>query len=171
MQIIKDILSYPLTWEAIGFVCAIVLLCGKHIRQFYCAWVQKNQTLILEEINSATKLETEAKQLLQQYKQQIKEQQERQKNLQKQTDQEILTIKNDMLHKTDQALLEQTEATNIHIRLIADQHQRKMATDLLKNLEEKTENTFKKTSSENMNASIDHLFECLDQHKEIFTQL
>ena len=165
------ILTSATTWEAAGFLCALVLLFNHRICLWISQWVNKGSVAIREEIQAAAKLEEDAKQLVRQYRDQMGAQQAELATLKKQNARELAEIEANMAKKTNSALQRQREATDIHIRLVATQHQKKVVTGILDKFIRNTTQHFKKQKNEDMNASITHLFNALEQNPEIFKQL
>ena len=171
MQVLTNILASATTWETLGFACAIFLLCGHRIRTWFSKWLSKNNSKIHEDIQSATKLEQDAHALLHQYQKQAADQQKQLETLKKQNNRELQELKKDISKKTAEALLQQKEATNIHIRLVATQHQQKMMAGILDKFTKNVSADIKKQKKENMDNSIHHLMDFLEKDSEIFRQL
>ena len=171
MQQLTLILTSAITWETVGFICAIVLLCGRPVRMWIKQWINKNNTKIQEDIQSATQLEQEAGALLKQYKQQASEQQQQLDMLKKQNQQELMELKENIAQKTTDAIQQQKEATAIHIRLVATRHQQKMMAGILDQFINNVSAYFKRQKKENMDASICHLFNSLKKESEIIKNL
>ncbi|MBP5343856.1 MAG: hypothetical protein J6Y85_02120 [Alphaproteobacteria bacterium] len=171
MQILVTILTSATTWEAMGLICAVLLLCNHRIRIWITNWIHKNNVQIQEDIQSATKLEEDASLLLKQYQSQALEQKKQLEILKQQNDQELMLMKKEINEKTVEAIQQQNEATNIHIRLVATQHQQKMIAGLLDKLTKNITSHFQKQKKENMDASIQHLFDSLEKNSNILNQL
>ena len=171
MQYIKSILTSAVLWETIGFVCAISIFFSKRFKEIISNWLNKNNTKIQEDIQNATKLEQDATQLLKQYRQEEQEQQKQFDILKKQNNQELIDLKKDITHQTQMALARQKEATDIHIRLIATQHQQKIISGILDKFMIKTTQHFKKQKTENMDAAISHLFNALEKNPDILKKV
>lgn len=171
MKILMDILTNAMTWEIIGFACAIALLCNKHIRTWFAGWLNKNNTKINDDIQSAAGLEEEAKSLLAQYKEQSKEQKKQQQELEQTTEQELNELKTTIAQKTKATLKKQDEDTSTHIRLVAVQHQQKIMSGMLDKFVKKTEQTLKKQNKENMDAVLDHLLTSIENNPDLLTRI
>ena len=171
MQDIILILTSVTTWETLGFNWVIVLLCSRPIHIWVSNWIHNGNLKIQEDIQSATQLEQEADSLLQQYQNQALNQRQQLALLKKQNSQELCAIKADIAKKTADEVQRQKDATTIHIRLVATQHQQKMMAGLLDKFTENVSNYFKKQKKENADANIQHLFNAMEKNPEIFKEV
>ena len=171
MHSLISILTSTTTWETLGLACALFLLCSHHIREWFKKWINSNNTKIQEDIQSATKLEQDAHLLLKQYQTQVLDQQKQLNILKHQNNQELRTLKQNIAQKTTDAIQRQNEATSIHIRLIATEHQQKMMAGILDKFTKSVSTHLKKQKKENMNASIQHLFDALEKNSEILKKV